>query len=180
VGAVTSTVAGPVGTLILHWNGRSWTHVSSTSLIRGASGGLGGVTATSAGNAWLDGCACAGGPDGGVIGHWNGHSWAAQRNPVHGRFGAALTAISASSRSSAFAVGNYCKSACTTAHSYYTDLILRWTGSGWKIAASPSPRGAVLTAVADVSARSAWAVGEGSSSKILLLHWNGRSWQSVG
>jgi hypothetical protein len=177
VGAVISNVAGPISGLILHWNGRSWARVSANAVTRPSSGGVGGITATSAGNVWAAGCSCAGGPDGGVIGHWNGHRWAVQRTPDH-RFGTALGSISASSRRSAFAVGTYCKSGCTTQHPFYTALILRWTGSAWKITASPAKRNDSLIGVAVTSASNAWAVGDSATGKVLILHWNGHSWQA--
>jgi hypothetical protein len=180
VGATISNAAGPVEGLILHWNGRSWASVPGRAVTKPASGGLDGITATSADNVWAAGCNCAGGPDGGVIGHWNGHGWAAQRTPVQRKLGAVLFSVGASSRSSAFAVGSYCKSGCTGQHAFYTGLILRWAGSAWKISASPGGRNATLVGVAAVSPGSAWAVGDTSSDKVLLLHWNGRSWQSAG
>jgi hypothetical protein len=177
VGAVTSNVAGPISGLILHWNGRSWARASATAVTKPSSGGVGGITATSAGNVWAAGCDCAGGPDGGVIGHWNGRSWAEQRTPDQHKFGTALSSVSASSRRSAFAVGTYCKSACTTQHSFYTGLILRWTGSAWKIAASPLKRNESLIGVAVTSASNAWAVGDAGNDAV-ILHWNGHSWQA--
>ena len=177
VGAVTSNVAGPISGLILHWNGRSWTRVSANAVTKASSGGVGGITATSAGNVWAAGCDCAGGPDGGVIGHWNGHSWAEQRTPDQHKFGTGLFSIGASSRRSAFAVGTYCKSACTTEHPFYTGLLLRWTGSAWKIAASPLKRNESLIGVAVTSASNAWAVGEAGNGAV-ILHWNGHSWQA--
>ena len=174
VGATTSEFAGPFRGLILHWNGRKWSQVSATAVTKAASGGLTGIKATSAGNIWASGCSCAGGPDGGVIGHWNGHSWAHQATPLK-KFGTALIGIGASSRRTAFAVGSYCKSGCTTKPDY-TQLIQRWTGSAWKTAAGPTGKFFSLVGVAVVSASNAWAVGNQPSGNVLIEHWNGHSW----
>jgi hypothetical protein len=179
VGSKTSDFAGEQGGLIEHWNGRSWAQASAKSVTAEASG-FTGVVATSSANVWTAGCSCAGGVGGGIIGHWNGHRWARQGTPVGRKLGAALFSVGASSRRSAFAVGSYCKSGCTGQHAFYTGLILRWAGSAWKISASPGGRNATLVGVAAVSPGSAWAVGDTSSDKVLLLHWNGRSWQSAG
>jgi hypothetical protein len=95
-------------TLIEHWNGHTWKQASSPNL--GGSTGrdtLGGVTATSASNAWA-----VGGYDNGstaetvLILHWNGSTW----KPVTGpRLGTdnELFAVAASSRSSVWAVGDF-------------------------------------------------------------------------
>jgi hypothetical protein len=37
----------------------------------------------------------------------------------------------------------------------------------------------VLSAVAAVSTRDAWAVGSSTSFKALTVHWNGRAWKQV-
>lgn len=178
-GSKTSQFAGEQGSIILHWNGRKWSQASAKAVTAGASG-LTGAVATSAANVWTAGCRCAGGPGGGVIGHWNGHSWAKQRTPVGRRFGAVLSSVGASSRRAAFAVGTYCKSACNTSNAFYAGLILRWTGSAWKIVANPAGRNTFLTSVAVASASSAWAVGDVSpSNTAVILHWNGRSWRKV-
>ncbi len=175
VGSKTSDFAGEQGGLIEHWNGRSWAQASAKSVTAGASG-FSGVVATSSANVWTACCSCAGGVDGGIIGHWNGHGWARQGTPVARKLGAVLFSVGASSRRSAFAVGSYCKSACLSGHPFNTGLLLRWTGSAWKIAASPVKRNDSLIGVAVTSASNAWAVGGAPSGKVLILHWNGHSW----
>ena len=65
-------------------------------------------------------------------------------------------------------------------------LIFRWNGSNWTRLPSPnsgdSESSNDLFAVAAVSARDAWAVGQFvdiSTFRALTLHWDGRSWRSV-
>jgi hypothetical protein len=55
-------------------------------------------------------------------------------------------------------------------------LIAGWNGTTWKQQASPAPGAGSLVGVAAVSARNVWAVGHsgtGTSTRILILRWNG-------
>jgi hypothetical protein len=174
VGAIASATSGPVTGLLLHWNGSAWTQVPTTS-VTGAVSILAGVTATSASNAWVAGCACEGGPDGAITGRWNGKTWTKVStgvNPVY----SSLTAISAISASSAWAVGGYCKANCNGTPDF-TPLILRWNGTAWKTTANPAGSNSSLVGVATASATSAWAVGSSATGDSLILHWNGSSWK---
>ena len=64
-------------------------------------------------------------------------------------------------------------------------LIVHWNGRAWKRAPSPSlGRFGSLSSVSAVSARDAWAVGSTSNpaattTRTVILHWDGRSWKRV-
>jgi serine/threonine-protein kinase len=92
----------------------------------------------------------------------------------------ALTAVTATSDSSAWAVG--CTPG-TPASKCTKTLMLRWNGTAWTQVPSPSPGPSdYLSAVAATSAGSAWAVGytgSGASARTLILHWNGATWTRV-
>src|SRR5262249_12219339 len=102
--------------------------------------------------------------------HWNGSSWTISLPPGPDTNFNILAAVSASSLDRVWAVG-------LTGSATY---IAQWNGSSWARVPSPSPgTSGNLGGVAAVSASSAWAVGQfssGSSSKALVLHWNGSSW----
>jgi hypothetical protein len=83
--------------------------------------------------------------------------------------GGNLEAVSATSASSAWAVG--CANRCSRT------LTERWNGTAWTQVPSPGPAGSVLSGVADVSAGSAWAVGNAGGAKTLILRWNGTAWK---
>jgi len=158
-------------TLILKWNGKSWTRVKSPSPGFGGSY-LRGVSATSSRNAWavgdIIGCGC--GSDGPTILHWNGKSWKSVHAP-NPTGGAALAAVAAISARSAFAVGGL----PTKTFPYRSSFILRWNGKAWKRVASPTlgrKRYSNLNDLAVVSARFGLAVGG-----TLSLRWNGRAWK---
>ena len=88
-----------------------------------------------------------------------------------------LNGVSASSSSSAWAVGAWSRTGTG-----YKTLIENWAGGQWHIQASPNPGNDTntLTSVAALSRSQAWAVGDyhvnGQSLKTLVEHWNGRSW----
>jgi hypothetical protein len=188
VGYADST--GPtIATLILHWNGTTWTRVPSPS--PAASPELYGVTATSASNAWavgyknvetvLDGISYS--TQETLILHWNGKAWetASSPNPrtSYGLWDDQLNGVAATSASDAWAVGTEEIPGVSPTSGSYT-MILHWNGTAWKQAPSPNPYCATcdsLYGVTATSASNAWAVGTlNSDAEAVILHWNGTSW----
>src|SRR5437773_1708168 len=155
-------------TLILHWDGTSWAQVPSPS--PGSSfSELAAVRAVSASDAWAVGdySSAAGGGNKTLILHWNGTTWAHVPSPNPATFNN-LTGVTATSASSAWAVGKFGTSLGDQG------LILRWNGTAWKQVSAPSP-GTItsLSAVAATSATSAWAVGRFSTTIVgqaLAIH----------
>jgi hypothetical protein len=176
-------------TLILRWDGASWSRVASPS--PGRSAWLDGVSAGPGGSAWAAGWSCVSGcgtaseVDRTLILRWDGGSWSRAASPSPGR-DAALWGVSAGPGGSAWASGYSCVSGCGTASEVVRTLILRWNGGRWSRAASPSPgRRADLLSVSAGPEGSAWAVGTrcargcGTASEVdrtLILRWNGGSW----
>jgi hypothetical protein len=167
-----------IRTLIEHWNGRSWSTVPSPN--PGQKNLLNSVAVTSAGNAWAAGNTESNSSERGVILHWNGHRWGTIAAPAGPD--SFLGSIAATSASNAWAAG------ATFSGSTEKSLILHWTGSAWKQVASPHLGGAKgrdrLDGVTAISGADIWAVGsydlgDNATSKVLMLHWSGRSWRSV-
>lgn len=76
VGSHTILTAGPEPTMILHWNGNSWSEVASPSPRgAGAQDILNGVAAASRSSAWAVGDWDNDASSGAMILHWNGKSW---------------------------------------------------------------------------------------------------------
>jgi hypothetical protein len=174
--------AGNEQTLTEHWKGSHWRIITSPNPAgRGADNELDAVAATSRSSAWAVGQFWNGANWQPQIEHWNGKAWRAAKTPDPGGHAArdGLTGVTATSPSSAWAVGEY------TAGSTERALILHWNGRAWRQAASPNPggtHGSALTAVTAVSASSIWAVGEywtATAEKTMVLHWNGRLWRHV-
>ena len=198
-------VRTPAGdrTLILHWNGTAWKRIPSPDLSgTGINDWLTGVTTVSASDAWAVGdpnaphpvaldrsakpgsAKAAAAPKQILILHWDGHRWQQVTSPSPGRFDH-LTAVTATSRTAAWAVG-------VTSHDgvQRRTLVLRWDGHAWKQSKSPNVNVSgvgvptTLLAVAASPAGGAWAVGTASVRSIagtvnVVLRWDGKRWTMV-
>lgn len=140
-------------TLIMRWNGTTWTRVRSPN--PGASGtALLSVAATSASNAWAVGFAADNGAQTLIL-RWNGARWARVKSPSPGPADSddELLGVAATSATSAWAVGALFATNKT--------LILHWNGKSWTREASPNLGSSdMLESVAATSPASAWAVGD--------------------
>lgn len=154
-------------TLLLHWNGKRWTQVTTPKPVYGE---LDGVYATSADNAWAVGFTSTadGDNDESLVLHWNGKTWSRDAPTVPGYLMAVTQA-----GTNVWAVGE----------SYGPALIMHRTGGRWYVVPTPGPAVAEFLSVAVTGPNSAWAggqVGDGANpSANLLLRWNGSEWKSV-
>jgi hypothetical protein len=174
-------------TLVLHWNGTSWSKVASPNP-GGTSVGddteLYGVSTDSATDAWAVGYYQN--PNTGaeetLVLHWNGARWSKVASPnPGGTAGNSLSGVSADSATDAWAVGLYGN---TTTGATET-LVLHWNGTSWSKVASPNPGGTTsssdvnyLSGVSADSATDAWAVGDYTGGT-LVVHWNGTNWSKA-
>ena len=160
---------------VLHWNGTSWAKQFS---IPGAT--LFDISATSATYAWAVGeLPLAGGKTQTLIVRWNGHSWSRIPSPNVNVNYNTLFGVSASSASSAWAVGCYgTGSSCASTNA----LVLHWNGSTWTRVATPHPgtTGNRLADVSTLSSTAAWTVGATQNStgatSLFRMRWNGSQW----
>jgi serine/threonine-protein kinase len=167
-------------TVILHWNGRTWTRVPSPSPARDNM--LLRVSVTATGNAWAYGITESGLPATGdteLILHWNGTAWTQVPVPIGDPTKGWIYDVTAVSADSAWAVGSL-----TDAARLSVTLILRWNGSSWTRVPSPSPgENAFLTVVGAASADNAWAAGYTRANTTLrglvFMHWNGSTWTTA-
>jgi hypothetical protein len=176
-------------TLAAHWNGTSWTAVSTPNPagachdgnIQWAGTPLNAVDAVSATDVWAVGTTCYQGRT--LVEHWNGTSWTIVPSPSFSTGGDgvqnALNGVVALSSSNVWAVGFH-----TAVSGQYVTLIERWNGTSWRTvkSPSPSPTANVLRAVAATGPSDVWAVGyqRGSTgSQPLIEHWNGSLWSVV-
>jgi hypothetical protein len=165
--------AGTDHALIEHWDGTTWSVVPSPSP---AGSELTAVRVVSARDVWAVGDTFNGTSSRTLILHWNGAAWrqVASPNPGHPTDSDVLAAVTATSATSAWAVGE------STDGTTFRTLILRWNGARWTQVPSPSPgTRSELLAVAATSAANAWAAGaavQGGKSGTLILRWNGKTW----
>jgi len=89
------------------------------------------VAALSARDAWAVGEIAVGGHT--LVLHWDGKRWQRARSPSPSQ-GGGLTAVAATSASSAWAVGSAVSSSILS-----TTLIEHWDGRTWKHVPSPAP-----------------------------------------
>jgi hypothetical protein len=181
VGFLGSGGSGFIGTLTLHWDGRSWTVVPSPD--PGAFfNALFGVVAIARDDAWAVG-SYSNSPssrDRPLSMHWDGTRWSLIPVAQPPRTAMDLYGVDAAPSGSVWTVG-------AAAHHPSLDnrtIVELWTGAEWTILPSPTPRSGVtmLAAVSAFSPRRAWAVGlEGpiNEGRTLVERWDGRRWAAV-
>jgi hypothetical protein len=174
----------PLETLVLHWDGTSWSKVASPN-VPGAANELSGITAISANDIWAVGS--AGGTP--LAMHWNGNAWTVFPMQVtSGSSSERLTAVSAAASNDVWAVGQ--------GKGFFSNRtvakIRHWDGSRWTqklcyaLSASNPPEGyegeggpdTYFTGVAAAASNDVWAVGALGSGPT-ILHWDGSAWTAV-
>lgn len=185
------TDTSPEGqTLIIHWNGSTWSRVPSPDPSQEATQ-LTSVSFASARRAWavgtyctINSMPCAVNAWNTLILEWNGQSWSQVASPNPRGFDQ-FYAVSAPATSYPWAVGTTAPSTAP----YYT-LAARLAGTTWSKVRSPSLSAVFnfLYGVSATSASDAWAVGydcvqfcNGGEEidNALLLHWNGKAWRTL-
>jgi hypothetical protein len=173
-------------TLIEHWDGTSWSVVSSPNVGIKQTNILFSVTCGSPSNCWAVGYALTsenfvqGAISQTLIEHWDGSSWtiapSANTSTMQSNSLFSATCVSATE---CWAVGSYF---LNMAHQ---TLIERWDGASWTIISSPNTdptQANILFGVACPSASDCWAVGVYIVSSVrhtLTQHWDGSSWRTV-
>jgi hypothetical protein len=167
------------GSLIVHYNGTSWTQTAFNDHHY-----LLGVAAISPTDAWAVGGSNWFSPVSTLIYHWDGTSWTQLSSPnqLHGGY---LNGVAATSASDVWAVGLTSQGGPGVGtEAGDRTLIDHYNGTSWARVPSPSLDSiAVLNGVSADSPTDAWAVGwdgNGSSKECgLIEHWNGTSWSVV-
>jgi hypothetical protein len=179
----TDQTQSPLETLILHWDGVSWSQVPSPN-IPGVANYLSGIAAISATDIWA-----VGGAGGGPLSiHWNGSAWSVV--PVRrdgGLSSERLVAVSGAAGNDVWAVG--IGKGIFSNQTFAT--IKQWDGAYWvdKVcyaASSSNPPGdyegggpdAYFTGVSAAGANDVWVVGVNGSGP-MILHWDGVAWTRV-
>lgn len=194
VGSYLTDGSGSVQqTLIEHWNGTSWSIVTSPNTSSTKANLLTGVTCVSASECWAVGSSNNSGVAQTLIEQWNGTSWAIVASPNNGTLGNALRGVTCASASDCWAVGEYFL-ADALGNQIPQTLAEHWNGTSWSIVFSPNnnppgtPNCGLLSecfnyfrAVTCASASECWAVGTWGNgvTGTLLEHWDGSSWSIV-
>ena len=174
---------GTHDSLILHWNGSTWSRVPSPD--PGAFHRyLYGVSAISASDVWAVGqywTAKAGWLSHTMTLHWDGLKWTRVKspNPKAGSYNV-LNSVSARRAHDVWAVG--AAGTNNPGSGPAEPLLLHWDGEGWTKAITPMPdSNASLSAVDMRTASDGWAVGNYGyyTQATVIVHWDGVSWTQV-
>jgi hypothetical protein len=155
--------ASEYGGYVLHLDGTRW-----RVAMRWPGETITGLTAVSADDVWVFGTTASGARQTGTW-HFNGRSWRRVAGAA-----ASIYRASAASRRDVWAI----------AATPRADSILRYRGRTWR----PMPTGRVLAGVTlhdvlAISDRNVWVVGDETSAgtvRLVLAHWNGTRWRTVG
>ncbi len=161
VGYYANGGSGVTRTLVEHWNGSSWSVVSSPNVGTGANV-LNGVAVASANDVWAVGSySNSSGALQTLVEHWNGTSWSVVSSPNMGA-GDYLFGVAVVSATDVWAVGDY-----GNGGGAFQTLVEHWNGTAWSVVSSPNV--GKLRGVAAVSANDVWAVG--GTTQTLVEHY---------
>ncbi len=156
-------------TLILHWDGSSWTSVVSPN-VAGSGNYLSGVTAIAAADIWAVGSTLVEATGySSLTMHYNGSQWSIVPSPNPSAGNNSLAAVVAVSSSRVYAVGGA-----------QDTVAISWDGHSWTRVSTPDP-GSISSTLYDVAVAPSgdvWAVGaysDVSSLHTLIL----RNWAQV-
>jgi hypothetical protein len=176
----SSTPSGGVfQTLTEHWNGSSWSVVTSPNVgTLGSS--LNALAVVAANDIWAVGSTSGAGQT--LIEQWNGTSWSVVSSPNVGTMSNVLNSVAVASATDIWAVGysTSCSAGCVQ-----QTLTEQWNGTSWNVVSSPNvdPSLNILNGVAVVSATDIWAVGSSGGianpGRTLIEHWNGSGWNVI-
>jgi hypothetical protein len=172
----SSTSNGTQEPLAVHFDGTSWSIVTTPALPKG--GSFADLTAVATNDVWAVGLQNTGSSINTLIEHWNGASWGLVSGPTLPN-GAYLSAVAAVSPNNVWAAGdvNVSKEGILVEH---------WDGSSWSILSSPSFAG--VGPIYDISADASngvWAAGNASTisgapfSGPAFLNFDGMSWRLI-
>ena len=119
-------------TLVLHWDGATWSVVPSPN--PRAENILTGVVAIASNDVWAVGRTEEDIGAGTLVEHWNGASWSVVASPKPGT-GGSLGGVDAASASDVWSAGSY----YDDAEDLWETLAVHWNGSSWSVVPTPSP-----------------------------------------
>jgi len=168
-------------TLVEHYDGSSWSVVSSPT----TSGySLTGITAVSATDIWAVGATDSIVPLTLTM-HYDGTSWSVVSSPnvcTSNVCVNSLLGVSAVSSNDVWAVGTY----HTWYTGTYTSMTMHWDGSNWTMVSSPNVpnyQATYILGVKAIASNDVWAVGYSQDNSIGVqaqtMHWDGNGWNIV-
>jgi hypothetical protein len=161
--------------LTIHWNGTTWSIVSSPGVNDDI---LFGVDAIASNDIWAVGRSQQEART--LTLHWNGSAWSVVPSPNDGFEDNILFGVAAIASNDVWAVGSACCEAT---------LALHWDGVSWNVVGTPTfnPQATnpVLVGVVALSSNNIWTAGQyiapiqGSAQFTLTENWDGSQWNFV-
>ncbi len=202
VGTLIDEASGqgnPVGSLVVHWNGSTWSVAPSPTP---TGGGVAGAILESVSCAASGSCMAVGYTlDGNgtqltdLVEHWDGTAWSIVPGAATGQSYDQLTGVQCLGADDCWAVGN---TGPAPQNSNFLPifpggapsnqgLVEHWNGSTWVVVPSanePSPGGGYLSGIECTSDSNCWASGavtdgSGRASGVLMERWNGAAWADL-
>jgi hypothetical protein len=155
-------------TLMLRWNGHRWSSVTMPTV-----GRIDFLTATGGNDVWATAdCAML---------HWDGRRWTSMSYPtIPGAQQSSAELVGADGPKDAWLIGGTYDSSTGVSRGY----LQRWNGRQWRPMALPDlGDNWELSSMAVRNAHDVWVTGTDFTGNdqhpehLLLLHWNGRTWQ---
>ena len=150
--------------LMLHWNGKAWSRVTSPSVLTGA-GALSAITVVSAKDAWAVGRTGKVGSSRTLLLHWNGSAWSRVTSPAP--VAGALDTVAAT------ASGGWAAGYVPNGHNWPKSLALRLSGKKWSRVSVG--QGGEIISVAITGKGTGWAIGDNEQFSG-LARWSGSTW----
>jgi hypothetical protein len=164
-------------TLVEHWNGTSWSIVTSPN-VANQGDQLTGIAAASASDIWAVGISAAGGIQSTLTEHWNGSSWSVVTSPNTAAEDNLLSGVTVVSSNDVWAVGT---GDSPDYGSGSIPIALHWNGASWSIVGASSPSGGGgdrFDAAVALRTNDVWAVGSTLGAS-LTEQWDGSFWHVV-
>lgn len=162
--------------LMLHWNGRAWSRVTSPRVLTRA-GSLSAITVVSAKDAWAVGSTGSDLHPRTLILHWNGRGWSAVSSPSVAN--GSLSAVTATARGG-WAVG-YHSTGPTVPQT--SPVIFRLTGTKWSRVDPNFGKGTGIAMDGVVTTSSGKTFATGLYTGMItgvLARWSGSAWKWIG
>lgn len=162
-----------------HWNGSTWSIVSTPNPAASNGTFLLAAAAVSTSDVWAVGDYQGSSSNEPLIENWNGSSWSIVSSPnVTSNPYTLLNGVTTISSSVAWAVGQSSNSSGAA-----QTVIEKWNGSSWSLVSSPSVgTQSFFLGVASASTSNIWTVGSSynsGTSQTLAAHFNGTAWTVV-
>jgi hypothetical protein len=186
-GALESTEGdAPNHPVLEHWNGHVWTRIAMPSSFTSVYDYR--VAAVSSTDVWVFNSSFKSQgrfEEKPMWAHWNGRSWTTGSLAIPALTASGLIDVAAAAAAGPddIWVGGVARSYYFSAQSSDNPFLDFFNGRTWRVYPFPGTAGEI-TGISALSPADVWAVGgspDGSSGDEvnLLLHWNGRSWQSI-